>query len=400
MPASSRCGWRRCRRWSRRSCPTPTIMRRRSSTRLQAAGLRVEADLRNEKINYKVREHSLAKVPLLLVVGKREAEEGTVARPPPGLRRASEGDEPRRGRRLFAAEAVPPDLRPCQLTRGCRNRFDACRHKLRQKCARIGARPFQSAREAPNSRAQRPTTLRRLRYTTAQSAPPDGAAGHDRPSLQSVHPGAQGAGDRRKWRKSGRNVYARSLRAGRRKSASTWSRSAPAPIRPSPSSSTSAATNMRPRRRPTSSASARRRRRSRRSRCVRTSTTTTIRPKMKKVFEFLEEGDKVKLTLRFRGREMAHSQLGMAVLQRVAGGHRRSRQDRAASAHGRPPDADGDFTQVTSSNHVRFEKARIAATAAAPFSCCAATCDISVASPPIFGGSCEGVRFPWRRSVD
>lgn len=40
--------------------------------------------------------------------------------------------------------------------------------------------------------------------------------------------------------------------------------------------------------------------------------------KMKKVFEFIEEGDKVKLTLRFRGREMAHNQLGMAVLQRVA----------------------------------------------------------------------------------
>jgi len=40
--------------------------------------------------------------------------------------------------------------------------------------------------------------------------------------------------------------------------------------------------------------------------------------KMKKVFEFLDEGDKVKLTLRFRGREMAHNQLGMAVLQRVA----------------------------------------------------------------------------------
>ena len=39
------------------------------------AGLRVEIDLRNEKINYKVREHSLAKVPVLLVVGKREAEE-------------------------------------------------------------------------------------------------------------------------------------------------------------------------------------------------------------------------------------------------------------------------------------------------------------------------------------
>ena len=47
--------------------------------KLRAAGIRAEADLRNEKINYKVREHSLAKVPQLLVVGKREAEEGTVA---------------------------------------------------------------------------------------------------------------------------------------------------------------------------------------------------------------------------------------------------------------------------------------------------------------------------------
>jgi threonyl-tRNA synthetase len=44
-----------------------------------AAGLRVETDLRNEKINYKVREHSLAKVPALLVVGKREAETRSVA---------------------------------------------------------------------------------------------------------------------------------------------------------------------------------------------------------------------------------------------------------------------------------------------------------------------------------
>jgi threonyl-tRNA synthetase len=46
---------------------------------LKAAGLRVDTDLRNEKINYKVREHSLAKVPVLVVVGKREAEERTVA---------------------------------------------------------------------------------------------------------------------------------------------------------------------------------------------------------------------------------------------------------------------------------------------------------------------------------
>jgi threonyl-tRNA synthetase len=56
---------------------------------LAAKGLRVETDLRNEKINYKVREHSLAKTPVIAVVGRREAEEGTVA-----LRRlGSDGQE-------------------------------------------------------------------------------------------------------------------------------------------------------------------------------------------------------------------------------------------------------------------------------------------------------------------
>ncbi|TDI57108.1 MAG: threonine--tRNA ligase [Alphaproteobacteria bacterium] len=46
---------------------------------LEAAGLRAELDVRNEKIGYKVREHSLAKVPVLLAIGKREAKDGTVA---------------------------------------------------------------------------------------------------------------------------------------------------------------------------------------------------------------------------------------------------------------------------------------------------------------------------------
>lgn len=47
--------------------------------KLKSAGIRVEVDIRNEKINYKVREHSLAKTPQIWVVGKREAEEGGVA---------------------------------------------------------------------------------------------------------------------------------------------------------------------------------------------------------------------------------------------------------------------------------------------------------------------------------
>jgi threonyl-tRNA synthetase len=75
---------------------------------LKQAGLRAEADLRNEKINYKVREHSLAKVPAMLVVGKREAEETTVS-----LRRLG-GQQQQvlpltEAIGMLANEAVPPD---------------------------------------------------------------------------------------------------------------------------------------------------------------------------------------------------------------------------------------------------------------------------------------------------
>ncbi len=83
---------------------------REVAAKLDAAGVRVATDLRNEKINYKVREHSLAKVPQLLVVGKREAEEGTVA-----LRTL--GAEHQKVMPLeealvsLVAEATPPDLR-------------------------------------------------------------------------------------------------------------------------------------------------------------------------------------------------------------------------------------------------------------------------------------------------
>ena len=73
-------------------------------------GLRAEMDLRNEKINYKVREHSLAKIPVLLVVGKKEAEERTVS-----IRRL--GSQNQTSMPLDAAlaalvaEALPPDLK-------------------------------------------------------------------------------------------------------------------------------------------------------------------------------------------------------------------------------------------------------------------------------------------------
>jgi threonyl-tRNA synthetase len=77
---------------------------------LKAAGLRVESDLRNEKINYKVREHSLAKVPVIAVVGRREAEERKTALRRFGSERQEIMSLPDAVNAL-AIEAIPPDLR-------------------------------------------------------------------------------------------------------------------------------------------------------------------------------------------------------------------------------------------------------------------------------------------------
>ncbi|WP_075996124.1 threonine--tRNA ligase [Salaquimonas pukyongi] len=78
--------------------------------KLRKAGLIAQADTRNEKINYKVREHSLSKVPVILVVGNREAEEGTVS-----MRRLGSKDSKSmpldEAIAMLAEEATPPDLR-------------------------------------------------------------------------------------------------------------------------------------------------------------------------------------------------------------------------------------------------------------------------------------------------
>ncbi|WP_184474769.1 threonine--tRNA ligase [Rhizorhapis suberifaciens] len=79
--------------------------------KLKAAGIRVEADLRNEKINYKVREHSLAKVPNLLVVGKREAEEGKVALRTLGAEGGQSVLTLEEAIARLAQEALPPDMK-------------------------------------------------------------------------------------------------------------------------------------------------------------------------------------------------------------------------------------------------------------------------------------------------
>ena len=73
-------------------------------------GLRADSDLRNEKINYKVREHSLAKIPVLLVVGKKEAADRTVS-----IRRLGKDSQEvmplEAALKSLAEEAMPPDLR-------------------------------------------------------------------------------------------------------------------------------------------------------------------------------------------------------------------------------------------------------------------------------------------------
>ncbi|QHC35525.1 threonine--tRNA ligase [Komagataeibacter xylinus] len=77
---------------------------------LREAGLVVEADLRNEKINAKIREHSLARVPVILVVGRKEAEENTVA-----MRRLGGKTQEvlplEEAVSALAYEALPPDIR-------------------------------------------------------------------------------------------------------------------------------------------------------------------------------------------------------------------------------------------------------------------------------------------------
>jgi len=82
---------------------------REAAAALSAAGLRVELDLRNEKVGYKVREHSLAKVPVIAVVGRREAELRQVA-----LRRLGSDRQELLGlaeaANALASEASPPDL--------------------------------------------------------------------------------------------------------------------------------------------------------------------------------------------------------------------------------------------------------------------------------------------------
>ena len=80
------------------------------TAKLKAAGVRTETDLRNEKINYKVREHSVGKVPAIMAIGMKEVEERSVS-----IRRldkqGSESVKLDQAVQMLRAEATPPDLR-------------------------------------------------------------------------------------------------------------------------------------------------------------------------------------------------------------------------------------------------------------------------------------------------
>ena len=117
-PARSRCGWRRSRWWCCRSPTGTPITPGRSLAALEAAGLKAEVDDRQEKVNYKIREAQLQKVPYMLVVGDREAADRAVAvrsrsqgRPGRHARWTVRDRSPCRGRReavilvIFALEA-------------------------------------------------------------------------------------------------------------------------------------------------------------------------------------------------------------------------------------------------------------------------------------------------------
>ncbi len=95
---------------------------REVAEQLRDAGLQVETDFRNEKINYKVREHSVTKVPVIIVCGKREAEEKTV-----NIRRLGSQEQVSmtltEAVAVLSGEATPPDVRRKLAARRCEERL-------------------------------------------------------------------------------------------------------------------------------------------------------------------------------------------------------------------------------------------------------------------------------------
>ena len=98
MPGRSPCGWRPCRRSSFRLPTGRTPLPSRCSSGSKPPGSRAELDARSEKVNFKIREAQLQKIPYMLVVGERETEAGTVA-----VRHRKRGNEGAAGVNEFIA---------------------------------------------------------------------------------------------------------------------------------------------------------------------------------------------------------------------------------------------------------------------------------------------------------
>ena len=259
--------------------PPPATTRASVRDRLAAAGLRVELDERQEKIGYKIREAQLQKIPYMLVVGDREAAEGTVS-----VRSRTGGDlgaqtrrrvRRRRARRKCARRARA--RRAAGVGRSSRSCKSGGRYRFRQK----------SRAATTASRVNERIRVREIRVIDDTGA----AARH--------HAAAAGAGDRQaEGARPGRDLAdggpAGLPHHGLRASISTRSRSARA-------------------------------RRKKHQKVIEVK-EIKFRPKVdehdyqfkkKHIERFLEDGDKVKATIFFRGREMAHPEIGRRILERL-----------------------------------------------------------------------------------
>ena len=252
-----------------------------------------------------MREHSLAKVPLLLVVGKREAEEGTVA-----LRRLGSEEHQKmmsldEAVAMMAAEAVPPDL---ALTPGSPQVAAKIRwlargapfHRRAKRLTRIASNNDIGDHAIPPPyprRSQAPPAIHGPRYNEFIQSQKVRVIDENGENLgvmftrEAIEQAAEVGLDLVEISPNADPPVAKFLDIGRYK---YEAQKKAAEQRKKQKTQEIKEIKMRP-----------------------NIDDHDYDTKMKKVFEFIEEGDKVKVTMRFRGREMAHGELGMAVLRRV-----------------------------------------------------------------------------------
>ena len=257
---------------------------------LRKAGLRVETDLRNEKINYKVREHSLAKVPNLLVVGKREADEGTVALRQLGSERQQIVSLADAGRTAQVQAALPPDL---HLTLRGRLSPSPQKHYI--------DRPTTTgATSIPPPNMRRPLQAPPMngpRFNEFIQSPKVRVIDHEGENLgvmytkEAMEQANELGLDLVEVSPNADPPVAKFLDVGKFKYEAQKKANL---ARKSQKTQEIKEIKMRP-----------------------NIDDHDYETKMKAVHKFIGEGDKVKITLRFRGRELSHGQLGMALLKRV-----------------------------------------------------------------------------------